>query len=85
MPLKRGLQLIIQNSKEFGIDLNAKNKYGRTALNLVLALLESPKPWHNSKGQATTVQMILKNWKEVDIDIKANGKAVLDFINFRTK
>ena len=46
-----------------------------------MALLESPKPWHNSKGQATTVQMILKNWKEVDIDIKANGKAVLDFIN----
>ena len=74
-------QLIIQNSKEFGIDLNAKNKYGRTALNLVLALLESPKPWHKSRAQATTVQMILKNWKEVDIDIKANGKAVLDFIN----
>ena len=76
-------QLIIQNSKEFGIDLNAKNKYGRTALNMVLALLESPSPWHKSRAHfyVKAVQMILKNWKEVDIDIKANGKAVLDFIN----
>ena len=65
-------QLIMQNSKEFGIDLNAKSNNGYTA-------------WHEAsiRGETETVQMILKNWKEFGIDIKAqnnNGEIALDVI-----
>ena len=76
-------QLIIQSSKEFGIDLNAKDNDGKTALHwacskeaIVTALRDS--------GKTETVQMILKNWKEFSIDIKAQDndvKTVLDLIN----
>merc|ERR1711953_1387331 len=65
-------KLIIQNSKEFGIDLNAENSYGSTALH-----------WACDKGQTETVQMMLKNWKEFGIDIRAHnncGETALDFI-----
>merc|ERR1712004_697147 len=65
----------IKSSKEFGIDLNAKDDFGWTA-------------WHDAcrYGQTETVQIILKNWKEFGIDIKAqdnNGETALDLINHR--
>merc|ERR1712062_574988 len=64
-----------KSSKEFGIDLNAKNNYGRTGL-------------HDAciNDQTKTVQMILKNWKEFGIDIKAQdnqGPTALDLIWYR--
>ena len=68
-------QLLIPSSKDFGIDLNAKNNGGRTALHLACIY-----------GKTETVQMILKNWKEFGIDIKAQdnqGKTALDLINHR--
>ena len=55
-------QLIIQNSKDFGIDLNAKDEDGSTALH-----------WACWNGRTETVQMILKNWKEFGIDIKVQN------------
>ena len=66
-------QLIIQNSKEFGIDLNARTNHGNTALHLACF-----------NGRPESVQMVLKNWKEFGIDIKAQndyGETVLDTIN----
>ena len=66
-------QLLIQSSKEFGIDLNAKDNNGRTALHFACI-----------NGKTETVQMILKNWKEFGIDIKAQnnqGQTALDLIN----
>ena len=68
-------QLLIQSSKEFGIDLNAKDNNGSTALHLACI-----------NGKTETVQMILKNWKEFGIDIKAQnnqGQTALDLINHR--
>ena len=65
-------QLILQSSKDFGIDLNAKDDEGMTALHLACRT-----------GETETVQMILKNWKEFGIDIKAQnnyGKTALDLI-----
>ena len=53
-------QLIIQSSKDFGIDLNAKDDNGWTALHAACL-----------NGKTETVQMILKIWKEFGIDIKA--------------
>ena len=55
-------QLLIKFSKEFGIDLNAKDEDGRTGLH-----------WACSDARTETVQMILKNWKEFGIDIKAQN------------
>ena len=69
------LEFIIQNSIDFGIDLNAKDNSGSTALH-----------WACINGQTETVQMILKNWKEFGIDIKAQnnqGKTALDNISYR--
>merc|ERR1712004_189252 len=66
-------QLLIKSSKDFGIDLNAKDNRGCTALHEACI---------NSKTE--TVQMILKNWKEFGIDIKAQnnqGQTALDLIN----
>ena len=66
-------QLLIKFSKEFGIDLNAKDEDGRTGLH-----------WACSDARTETVQMILKNWKEFGIDIKAQnnqGQTALDLIN----
>ena len=54
----------------FGIDLNAKDDDGWTALHFAC-----------NRGQTETVQMILKNWKEFGIDIKAQdnqGRTALD-------
>merc|ERR1712004_688955 len=68
------VQLLIKYSKDFGIDLNAKNNNGRTALHLAC-----------KNGETETVQMILKNWKEFGIDIKAqnnDGETALDFIDY---
>jgi len=55
-------QLIIKNSKVFGIDLNAKNDYGSTA-------------WHKAcfYGQTDTAQLIIKNSKDFDIDLNAKS------------
>merc|ERR1712029_759105 len=67
------VQFILQNSKEFGINLNAKNNSGRTALHIACGY-----------GKTETVQMILKNWKEFGIDIKAQdnaGRTALDLLN----
>ena len=54
-------------------DMDTKDDSGRTV-------------WHEAcyHGQTETVQMILKNWKEFGIDIKAednDGKTALDLIN----
>merc|ERR1711983_550442 len=53
-------QVIIKNSKVFGIDLNAKNNYGDTA-------------WHKAcfYGQTETAQLIMQNSKKFDIDLNA--------------
>ena len=66
------VELIIQSSKDFGIDLNAKDCYGSTA-------------WHRAciEDETETVQMILKNWKEFGIDLKAQdnqGITALDLL-----
>ena len=66
------VQTIIELSKEFGIDLNAKNNIGRT-------------PFHEAclRGKTETVQIVIKNWKEFGIDKKAldnEGKTPLDLI-----
>ena len=58
-------QLIIQNSNDFGIDLNARDKDGFTAWQLAC--------W---SGHTETAQMILKNSKEFGIDV--NDKHKLD-------
>ena len=63
----------LKSSKDFGIDLNAKDNNGSTALHLACI-----------NGKTETVQMILKNWKEFGIDIKAQnnqGQTALDLIN----
>merc|ERR1712029_1124764 len=68
-------QLIIQNSKEFGIDLNTKNNRGETALH-----------WACINGQTETAQFIIEHSKEFGIDIKAQnnqGKTALDLIKNR--
>merc|ERR1711860_258754 len=69
-------QLLIKSSKDFGIDLNAKdNIAGSTALHLACI-----------SGKTKNAQMILKNWKEFGIDIKAQdnqGNTALDLINHR--
>ena len=67
------VQMVIKYSKDFGIDLNAKDNRGNTALH-----------WACSTGKTETVQMILKNWKEFGIDIKAQdnaGRTALDLLN----
>ena len=71
-------QLIIKSSKDFGIDLNARDNRGWTAFAIAC--------WgHNSWWPYTnTVKMMLKNWKEFGIDIKApnnRGETILDIIN----
>ena len=66
-------QLIIQSSKEFSIDLNAKDDEGDTALHRACII-----------GHTETVQIILENWKEFGIDIRAqdnDGKTALDRID----
>ena len=53
--------------------MNTKDKWGSTALH-----------WACMYGRTETVQVILKNWKELDIDIKAqdnDGKTALDLTN----
>merc|ERR1711983_235120 len=55
-------QLIIKNSKDFGIDLNSKDDYGSTA-------------WHLAckNGQTETAQLIIQNSEEFDIDLNAKS------------
>ena len=67
-------QLLIQSSKEFGIDLNAKDNDGSTALH-----------WACSNGETETVQMILKNWKEFGIDLKAQDNQGITALNLLTE
>jgi len=72
------VQLIIRISKDFGIDLNAKDNSGRTAF--AIACWGPNSCCENTK----TVKMMLKNWKEFGIDIKApnnRGETILDIIN----
>ena len=67
------VQLIIQYSKDFDIDLNAKDNDGRTALHVACKY-----------GRTEFVQMIVKNWKEYEIDIRAQdtqGNTALEFMN----
>merc|ERR1712062_189949 len=55
-------KLIIKNSKEFDIDLNAKDDYGSTA-------------WHSAccNGKTETAQLIIQNSKEFGIDLNAKN------------
>ena len=66
-------QLIIQNSKDFGIDLNAKYLIGKTAWH-----------WACANGKTETIQIIQKNCNEFGIDLKAqnnDGKTALDLLD----
>merc|ERR1712049_63365 len=63
----------MESSKVFGIGLNTKDHDGDTA-------------FHGAciEGRTEIVQIIMKNWKEFGIDIKAlnnQGKTALDLIN----
>ena len=67
--------MLIELSKEFDIDLNAKSNNGSTALH-----------WACRLAKTETVRIILKNWKEFGIDIKVQnnkGETALDLINHR--
>ena len=57
-------KLIIQNSKEFGIDLNAENRNGNTALH-----------WACSNGKTETAQFIIEHSKEFGIDLNAKNNS----------
>jgi len=62
-------QVIIKNSKNFDIDLNAKDEHGDTALHKAIY-----------NGETETVQLIIKNSKEFGIDLNAksnNGNTAL--------
>ena len=54
------VQLILRNSKDFGIDLNAGNDYGVTAWHLAC--------WN---GNAETAELIIKSSKDFGIDLNA--------------
>ena len=53
-------QLIIQSSKDFGIDLNAKDKRGGTAWH-----------WACHHGQTETAKLIIQSSKDFGIDLNA--------------
>ena len=57
------VQLIIQSSKDFGIDLNAKDNSGDTAW--IEACLH---------GKTETAQLIIQHSKDFDIDLNAKGR-----------
>ena len=63
------------SSKDYSIDLNARDDSGRTALRLACK---------NHRTEA--VEVIVKNWKEFGIDIKAQdnqGRTQLEIVRWR--
>ena len=54
--------MLLKKVVELGIDLDAKDNNGWTALQHAC-----------NSGRTETVQMIMKNWKEFGIDIKAQN------------
>jgi len=63
------VQLLIQSSKEYGIDLNAKNNNGGTALHLAFII-----------GRTEIIQLLFQSSKEYGIDLNARddlGQTVL--------
>ena len=62
------VELMIKSSKDFSIDLNARDYEGCTALHRIC---DSDR----SLSRRRIVELMMKNWKEFCIDIKARNNA----------